>query len=325
MSNCPLLICLTATRNYGWVTRAFLKANSQWADYIIVVDQMSTDGTQAMCAEYEKVILIEDHDLSYSETRRSTMAINRAREIEGDKILINLDIDEVLPANWMETNDGQRILKSKPGDMFVLFWANLLPDKKHFKSEKDALYRAFHDDGVSEFDNQGKDMHTHCLPWCPTQKEVFVHDFPILHFGIYNTSFQFVKRWYYYQMVDYDLNHRSAVSLSRFYRKAIPFQATSTDQEIKTSWLWKDFDIFSQIEVITPLILWQEIRRFIEKKGITHYQKLDIWDEEFIRKTEVQDPRSFLYKALHFYLRATEKYQYSIPVRAIDKLLKWFV
>lgn len=325
MSDRPLLICLTATRNYGWVTRAFLKANSLWADYIIVVDQMSTDGTQEMCAEYEKVILIEDDDLSYSETRRSTMAINRAREIEGEKILINLDIDEVLPANWMGTNDGKRILNSKPGDMFIFYWANILPDKKHFKNGKDALYRIFHDDGVSKFDNQGKDMHTHCLPWCTTGEDVVIKDFPILHFCIYNTSFQFVKQWYYYQMVDYDKNHRSIISLSRYYRKPIPNQATSTDQEIKTAWLWTDFDIFSKIELNAPLLLWQEIRRFLEKNGTAHYKKLDIWDQEFIQHVEVRDPRPFFYKAIHSYLRATDQCRNSLPVRAIDKSLKWFV
>ena len=115
----------------GWVTSAFLKANSLWADYIIMVDQMSTDGTREMPTN-PKVILLDNEDLTYSETKRSEMAINRAREIDGDKILIFLAIDEVLPANIQETEDWKKLLESKPGEVFCFKWANILPGGKRF-------------------------------------------------------------------------------------------------------------------------------------------------------------------------------------------------
>lgn len=321
----PLLICLSATRNYGWVTRAFCQANSQWADYIIIVDQMSTDGTREICAEYEKVILLDDHDLSYSESRRSIMALNRAREIKGDKILIYLAIDEVLPANWMNTQDGQRILMSKPTEMFMLDWANLLSDNKHCKMViQNDMYRIFHDDGLTPYDNQNKDMHTHCLPYHKGGKEYKISDFPILHFGIYNTKFQYVKLRYY-QMVDYDKNHRSAVTLSRYYNRPEDGDFWKGNDDIKPEWLWNDFNLFSLVDLDTPPLLVTECKKIIQEHGITRYAKLDMWDNTMLTYLQISDPRSWWIKILHRYLHKTEKYCKRFIIRAIDKILKQFV
>ena len=104
----PLLIITSCTRNYGWVTRAFLEGNTRWADYIIVVDQMSTDGTREMCAEYQNVVLVDDPDMTYKESTRAKVAFMKGRELAAgrDAIYFALDIDEVMPANWMNTADG---------------------------------------------------------------------------------------------------------------------------------------------------------------------------------------------------------------------------
>lgn len=318
----PLLICMSSTRNYGWVTRAFCEANSRWADYIIIVDQMSTDDTRAICAEYEKVIIVDDPDLSYSETRRSTMALERARQIEGDKILIYLAIDEVLPANWMDTNDGQRILNSVPTDMFQLNWANLMPDKKHYRTVSSGeMYRVFHDDNITPYYNQNKDMHTHCLPYHFGGAEYDVLDFPILHFGYYNVMFQYVKLRYY-QMVDYDKNNRSIISLSRYYNYDVNYRCQDDDLENSSAWFWTDFDIFSLVDLESTPALIDECKKFILEKGVEWYVRLDIWDQIMLGYLGIEDPRSLWIKLLHGYLHCTRKYKRFIIVRGIDKLLK---
>ena len=61
MSNYPQIVVLTQVRNDAWVLRAFLEATSLWADYIIIVDRMSTDGSREIAQDYPKVILIDDH------------------------------------------------------------------------------------------------------------------------------------------------------------------------------------------------------------------------------------------------------------------------
>ena len=46
MTSTPLMIVMTPVRNEAWVLPAFLESTSRWADYIIIADQMSTDGSR---------------------------------------------------------------------------------------------------------------------------------------------------------------------------------------------------------------------------------------------------------------------------------------
>ena len=292
-----------------------------------MVDQMSTDGTREMCSEYGNVILVDNTDMTYSEKNRSELALDKARAIpcpkDRCKILFCLAIDEIMPANWMETGDGRKILESRPGDMFILKWANILPDKKHYIPDKGGImYRILNDDGVSPYDNNGLEMHTYCLPYVMTGQEHEVGDFPIIHFAMYNVAFRKVKSFYYYPMVDYDHNHRSAVTLSRYYRGPVIRSFREGDKIVDSSWFWKDFDIFSLINLDEEPFLYGEIKGFINKRGARHYRKLDIWDKELLDHLDLKDPRTIWNKVFHAYLHATYRQRNTIPVRIMDKLLK---
>lgn len=56
------IIVITPVRNEAWVLDAYLTCTSSWADYIILADQHSTDGSREIATKYEKVILV-DNDL----------------------------------------------------------------------------------------------------------------------------------------------------------------------------------------------------------------------------------------------------------------------
>lgn len=98
----PLHIVMTPVCNEAWVLHAFLKATSLWADYIIVADQMSTDGSRDIYLQYEKVIVIDNTNPNFNEAERQAMLVAKAREIAAgrDTLLWGLDADEILPANW---------------------------------------------------------------------------------------------------------------------------------------------------------------------------------------------------------------------------------
>jgi hypothetical protein len=326
----PLLICLTATRNYGWVINAFLKANSLWADYIIIADQHSTDGSREIALKYPKVILLDNVDLSYGETARSQMVIDRARQIEGDKILFYLAIDEVLAANYNETEDWAKIINSVPGDVFFFQWANLCPDKKNYwvsnTSDNKPFYmaRMFHDDEVTPYDNEGLDMHTHCIPY-PKEVEnhLFrVNDFKILHFGEFSEKWNLAKQRFYH-FVDFDKNNRNITSLSRMYNRwTIERQCLSIPEE----WIHRKdlqgFDLFNEVNSDEQPFLDNYVLEFIKKNGIERYRKLDVWDKSFLSRYSIIDPRPFWIRIIHFYFHFTARYTHSIFIRAIDKLLK---
>jgi len=326
----PLLICMTATRNYGWVTSAFLKANSLWADYIIIADQHSTDGTREMALQYPNVILLDNDNLNYSETERSIMLIDRARQIDGDKILFCLAIDEVLSANYFKTKDWQTILHSVPGDVFFFYWANLCPDMKNFFTSNDSknnpvfMARMFHDDGITPYDNEGLDMHTHCIPYPKDETDhiFYVRDFTILHFGDFNEKWNIAKQRFY-QFVDFDKNNRNITSLSRMYQR---WEGEREMQVLPEEWIYKQeiqgFDLFSEVDTKEQPFLDQYVLNFIKDNGIKRYQKLDVWDKPFLEKYNIKDPRPEWIKVIHFYYHLTYIYSGNLFIRLIDKVLK---
>jgi len=326
----PLLICMTATRNYGWVTSAFLKANSLWADYIIIADQHSTDGTREMALQYPNVILLDNDNLDYSESERSNMVINRARQIEGDKILFFLAIDEVLSANYFETEDWQKILHSKQGDVFFFYWANLCSDSQHYWISKDSqnnpsyMARMFHDDDITPYDNDGLDMHTHCIPYPKNEKDhvFYIHDFTILHFGDFNEKWNIAKQRLY-QFVDFDKNKRNITSLSRMYNR---WDGNREMQKLPQEWIYQKgvhgFDLFSEIDTKEQPYLDEYVLSFIKVNGIKHYKRLDVWDKSFIEKYKIKDPRPGWIKIIHYYFHITFKHTTNKLIRAIDKVMK---
>ena len=52
--NQPIHIVMTPTRNEAWVIRAFLESTTRWADYVIICDQFSTDGTREIVESYSQ-------------------------------------------------------------------------------------------------------------------------------------------------------------------------------------------------------------------------------------------------------------------------------
>lgn len=319
----PLLIVTSCTRNYGWVTRAFLEGNTRWADYIIIVDQMSTDGTREMCAEYKNVVLVDDQDMAYKENTRAKMGFMKGRELAAgrDAIYFALDIDEVMPANWMDTEDGKKILSSKPGDMFQLEWANLMPNGKEC-NRSGWQYKVFHDNGM-EWQEACTQIHTPLLPytdWDLTPTEV--HDFPLLHFGDFYPRWTKYK-WIYYQFVEIQQHHSNPVSIYRMYQKEKKDDIVLCP--IDNNWLYKDIDLIGLVDTKTTPIFVEYIKEIIAKEGIEMFQSIDVWTNELCAELGVRDHRSFGRKCLHAYLRATQPIRKFILVRAFDKVLKFVI
>lgn len=318
----PLLIVTSCTRNYGWVTRAFLEGNTRWADYIVIVDQMSTDGTREMCAEYKNVVLVDDPDMTYKENTRAKMGFMRGRELAAgrDAIYFAIDIDEVMPANWMQTEDGKKILASQPGDMFQLEWANILPDKVSC-THPEWQYKVFHDNGMAWQETGEMQMHTPLLPYSSFEVEpTKVNDFPLLHFG------EFHLRWNKYKMIYYqflDIQQKRSKSPINIFRTYHAINHVVEEKfPINKEWLYPDVDIIGLVDTVSTPIFVQYMKEIISNEGAKKYESIDVWSEEFCRELGIRDPRSPKWKMLHAYLRATRKCARSYFVRGVDFILK---
>ncbi len=189
----PLIIVMTPVRNEAWVLNAFLRTTSTWADYIIIADQMSTDGSRDIIKKFAEgnkaktdladVILIDNKNPNFNEAERQSMLIAKAREISAgrDTVLFGLDADEILAANFKETEDWKKILNSIPCDVFWFKWAEISPNKKQYG---DSTYYpwVFHDDGIEPHGNYVRVMHSMRIPYPLDEKQIYyINDFRVLH------------------------------------------------------------------------------------------------------------------------------------------------
>lgn len=322
----PLLIVTSCTRNYGWVTRAFLEGNTRWADYIVIVDQMSTDGTREMCAEYKNVVLVDDPDMTYKENTRAKMGFMKGRELAAgkDAIYFALDIDEVMPANWMQTKDGKKILTSKPGDMFQIQWADIMPDGKTCNYSQ-WQYKIFHDNGMA-WQECKRQMHTPLLPYSSWEEEDMksIRDFLLVHFGEYYEKWIQYKRKYYQFLEIQQHRSKSAISIFRkYYRDAVDtYEGAKNIQPIKKEWMYDDIDLIGLVETSGTPIFVQYVKEIIAKDGVKKFISLDVWSEEFSHDIGITDPRPIRWKITHAYLRTTRKCSKNIFVKGIDYVLK---
>jgi Glycosyl transferase family 2 len=102
------VICLTPSRNENWVIGIHLKAASHWSDQIIVADQLSDDGTRETVARYPKARLVDNCGKGHDDGERHRILLEAARAIPGRKILLTIDCDELLSANWIGSDEWKK-------------------------------------------------------------------------------------------------------------------------------------------------------------------------------------------------------------------------
>jgi len=340
--NRPIHIVMTPTRNEAWVIRAFLECNGLWADFIIIADQMSTDGTREIIQEYSRgighltfdignlphraeVIMIDNTNPEFNEAERQSMLVAKAREVAAgrDTLLWGLDADEILPANWQETEDGKYILNSKKGEVFWFKWAQLAPDKKHYG---DSVFYPwlFHDDGVEPHGNYVRNMHSMRIPYPEKKKQLYyVKDFRVLHCGLLDPM-RIAAKNRFYQFVDWEMNHKSPISLSRNYgahRKEN--QINDRRYDLASESIAFPFMFWSLIELRAEHTWFDDyVQERLSKYPIYQLRKLDIWDEEFLAHYAIKDKRRWIDKCIHGYLHKTAKCRNNKVVKAMDKVLK---
>jgi len=316
---------MTPVRNEAWVLHAFLRATSLWADYIIVADQMSTDGSRDIYPQYDKVVLIDNTNPNFNEAERQAMLVAKAREMAAgcDCILFGLDADEILQADWQSTPDGQRILHSVQGDVFWFRWAQLAPDKQHY-GDSTFYPWVFHDDGVEPHGNYVRNMHSMRIPYPIGEKQMYyVNDFRVLHCGLLDTE-RIAAKNRFYQFVDWELNHRNPISLSRSYAahcKAC--QTYDTQFTLTDNMLAFPFDFWGSIELGATHTWFDDyIAERLSRYPVSTLRKLDIWDADFVRYYHLRDPRRLVDRLIHIYLHHSNYRKQTLFIRSLDKLLR---
>lgn len=322
----PLLIVLTPVRNEAWVLKAFLEATSLWADYIIIADQLSSDGSREIAQSFSKVILIDNDRQEMHQAATRQLLFNEAKKIVGDKILFALDADEFLYGHFTDTSDWKRIIDSKPGDCFIWRWMNLKRDDVTQYSTSEHYYWAVH---VSDdlWDGLFPDnfIHEWRLPWPNSANKVLLNDLYSIHFARVNSLRQRNKeRFYQVSSLGQD-PEKSIIALYRLYHQEEELSYLSVPKDAYGFYEDRGVDVLNGIDLSDEGEYYTEqILFYFGRDGIDKYSILDIWDSEWMKKNGVKNPQSLGQKVLMKYLSFTQPISSSIFIRGIDKFLKRF-
>lgn len=325
--NKPLLIVLTPVFNEVWILPAFLKATSLWADYIIIADQMSTDGSKELYKQFKKVIVVDNPIREMHQARTRRLLLEESKKIIGDKILFTLDADEFLSGNFMQTESWDYMMyKSKPSDVFEFRWMNLCANPSKYSTWCSYYWAVRYEEGVFNGEFSDNFIHENRLPWPPKADEHYINifeDIKFIHFARVNVRRQLNKERFYQIVQRAASPKRSFISFYRQYHPIISEVTYDVPNDTYAFYKNNGLDILSEINLndngkhYTSSVL-----NKIEECGIKLFSGLDIWDINFLQEIGIKDPRSAFDKLMHIYLRKTSKCSNTIIIRAIDKILK---
>lgn len=321
------IVVITPVRNEAWILPAFLKATSLWADHIIIADQRSTDGSKEIARTFPKVTIIDNDEADMHQARTRRLLFEEVQKIKGDKIVFALDADEFLSGDFMHTEDWNKIIYSKPNSVFWFKWLQVLPGNECYTPERFFYFAAHVGEDFWEGDFPDFNIHEWRLPYpknVDEERGVYLNDIRIMHFSHYNKT-RSANKMIFYQVSSLHKNIReyTFVGLYRQYHSPSNNVIETLHEDALTFYKSNGLDIFREIDIKDYGQYYiDEILRFFRVDGLKRYKRLDIWDSDFIKNSDIKDPRNLFDKLLLCYLKKTRKYSQCVLVKAIDKILK---
>jgi Glycosyl transferase family 2 len=323
-------ICLTPTRNEACIIKQFLAAASCWASHIIVADQGSTDGTLNELQSNSRVGIVINPSSTYDELYRQRLLLDRARQINGKRILLALDADEALSSNCVTSNEWERISEAEPGTVLRLRWVNILPGFKKAWISQEPIACGFIDDGS---EHTGTRIHTRRIPWPVGAPVIDLHDIVVLHFQ-YVLWERMVSKQRWYQAWEFAM-HRQKTPL-QIFREYNHMAGSWTPNEIhpvKPDWLaGYDRVGINFRSMNSEAVTWwdREIVQMLREHGPQHFRKVAIWDKDWTalaatigsKGVDLADPRSAFERIAHRLLMATQKHRSNWGVIALEHYLR---
>jgi len=314
----PTVICLTPVKNEEWIIERFIKCTQLWADLIIFADQGSTDQTREIIKKFNNTILINNPDKKYSEKSRQAILLKAARKISEPRLLISLDADEFLTANFLNSPEWQTVLEAKPGTLIRFQWANIFPGIEKYWVPDFYFAWGFMDDNS---EHTGSFIHSPRLPVCQGSNSIYLSKIKVLHYNYVDRErFNSKHRWY--QCIErIERENQSGVDVYRRYHHYDAFDTVQL-REIPQEWFenyrLKGIDMTS---VPKDSLYWwdKEVINLFVEFGNKKFRKEAIWDYDWLTIVKqispggeidincLYDARNLIDKIFHKILKLTQK------------------
>jgi len=323
-------ICITPVRNEAWIIDRFLAASRRWATDLVVADQGSTDGTlQRLAANSDVTLVINDSD-TYDEHHRQRMLIDRARQMSGRRVLIALDADEALSANYETSEEWRQLDSLEPGTVLRFRWVNILPGFVQAWIPPHHVALGFVDDGAP---HTSRRIHGPRVPQPSGSPTFDFQEIVVLHFQYVAWERMISKQRWYQAWEHINSQQKRPLQIFRDYHHMCG--GWNNDELHAMSPEWLDGYTRDGINFRTlssePLTWWdREVLEMLIHYGPAHFRKLDIWDKDWRDVAEraarhvsgLSDPRTLIERSIHRLLKASQRSRSNAAVRAFEHCLR---
>lgn len=327
----PVLICVTPIKNEAWILERFLLCSSLWADHIIVADQSSDDNSREIACGFPKVTLIHNTSRCYDEGARQKLLLEAARRIPGRRIIIALDADEMLTANWTVSLEWAQVREAAPGTILTFKWVNVLPGFAQGWLQDD-LSLGFVDD---DSEHNGGMIHSTRIPVPTDAPHLNLDDIKVLHYQF--TDWERMKskqRWYQcWERLNHPSKHAITVYRQYHHMDCIPPESRCSLQPE-----WTDGYVNAGINMTSvhqeESYRWdKDVAGWLVEHGPSLFRRCDIWEIDWNERCHrfgltptqpITDPRSAFEKHVHQWLAQTQGRSLDKSIRARQRLLRLF-
>ena len=320
-------------KNESWILERSLRCNSLWADQIIVADQSDNKECLKIAEQFPKVKYIVNTSSKYSEHERQNILLHEARKTPQPRIIFSLDADEVLSANHAESQEWKTIQETREGTAIYIPRIEILPDvETYWTVNPTGFLRGYIDDGK---DLDGQVIHGPLLPLTPQTPWLMLKEIKLLHYQYAEWRRMDSKhRWY---LCFERLINRPGLSSITAFRDYRHMYSVGADEIKPINPIW--FRRYQENGIDMTSIkkegtYWydREVIKWLDKYGMEKFSREAIWDVDWTAISLTlglnpsgkiyKDPRSFFRRAVHKWLRETQKIRSKWCVRMIDKILK---
>ena len=245
------------------------------------------------------------------------MLLAEGRRIPGPRLLLALDADEFLTANFLSSPEWETMLSAPPGTAISFQWPFV-----HTNAAKLSYFLALNEITVGYVDDggehRGQVIHSSRVPVPPGAKILQLKQVKLMHYCMMDHG-RFDSRIRWYQCWEQLNLGKRPIDLYRYYHPDL-FVAPNLVEAVPAEWIQgyeqRGIDVTSVSH--DGKYRWdKEVLQFFDEHGTARFKRLAIWDKDWTavhgmlysdRGEKVySDPRGRFDKLVHRWLRWTQR------------------